>query len=48
MRARLWTSGDESAGLPSAGDILAEMTNGAEGGKPYDDGWLARAQETMW
>ena len=48
MRARLWSSGDESEGLPSAGDILAEMTDGAEGGKPYDDGWLARAKETMW
>ncbi|MCP4615645.1 MAG: pyridoxamine 5'-phosphate oxidase family protein, partial [Bradyrhizobium sp.] len=32
MRARTWTSGDESADLPSMGDILAEQTAGEEGG----------------
>ncbi|CUK05791.1 pyridoxamine 5'-phosphate oxidase, FMN-binding family [Shimia thalassica] len=48
MRAGLWTSGDESEGLPTAGEILAAMTNGEEGGQPYDEAWLARARETMW
>ncbi|WP_435141143.1 pyridoxamine 5'-phosphate oxidase family protein [Pseudopelagicola sp. nBUS_19] len=48
MRARLWTSGDESDGLPTVGQILAEVTDGTEGGKPYDEGWAARARETMW
>ncbi|SHI97480.1 hypothetical protein SAMN05444000_10483 [Shimia gijangensis] len=48
MRARLWTSGDESEGLPTAGEILAEMTDGAEGGNSYDDGWLERAKKTLW
>ncbi len=48
MRAGLWTAGDESAALPSVGAILAEQTDGAEGGKPYDDGWAARAAKTMW
>ena len=48
MRAGLWTSGDESEGLPSAGDILAEMTDGEVGGKPYDDAWGARAEKGMW
>lgn len=48
MRAALWTSGDSSAGLPSAGEILAEQTDGVEGGKPYDDAWGARAAKTMW
>ena len=48
MRAGLWTTGDESAALPSVGAILAEQTEGEEGGKPYDDGWAARAAKTMW
>lgn len=48
MRAGLWTSGDESSGLPTVGQILAEQTDGAEGGKPYDKSWAARAAKTMW
>lgn len=48
MRAGTWTSGDQSAGLPSAGDILAEMTAGEEGGARYDQEWHARAAKTMW
>ena len=30
------------------GDILAEMTQGEEGGAAYDTEWHARAQKTMW
>lgn len=48
MRARLWTSGDESAGLPSVGDILTEMTDGAIDGHAYDVEWPGRAEKTMW
>lgn len=48
MRAGTWTAGDQSEGLPSMGEILAEQTNGEEGGKPYDDAWGARAAKTMW
>lgn len=47
MRAGLW-SRDDSAGLPSAGQILAEMTEGEEGGDAYDRAWGARAAQTMW
>jgi PPOX class probable FMN-dependent enzyme len=47
IRSGLWDR-DDSAGLPSPGDILSEMTSGAEGGKPYDDAWDARAAKTMW
>ena len=47
MRAGLW-SRDDSEGLPSAGDILAEQTDGAEGGVSYDAEWGARAVKTMW
>ena len=48
MRAGTWAGQDESAGLPTMGAILAEMTSGEEGGAPYDDAWEARAVKTMW
>lgn len=48
MRAGVWAGRDESVGLPSAGDILAEMTEGAQGGQAYDDAWGDRAAKTMW
>ena len=48
MRAGLWTDGDQSEGLPTAGDILAEQTAGEVGGKAYDAEWLPRAKKTMW
>ena len=48
MRAGLWTSGDESGGLPSVGDLLVEMTEGRFDGKAYDEEWPARAAKTMW
>jgi PPOX class probable FMN-dependent enzyme len=47
MRAGLW-QGDASDGLPTVGEILAEMTDGAEGGQQYDARWGARAADTMW
>lgn len=48
LRARLWSAGDESTGVPSIGRILAEMTDGEEGGEDYDNAWDARAAKTMW
>jgi hypothetical protein len=48
MRSRLWTAGDESAGLPSVGDILQAMTKGEIDGKHYDIEWPERAKGTMW
>lgn len=49
MRSGLWTqSSDVAETLPTAGEILAEMTDGEEGGKPYDDAWGPRAAKTMW
>ncbi|MEP3920023.1 pyridoxamine 5'-phosphate oxidase family protein [Ascidiaceihabitans sp.] len=47
MRAEIWVR-DDSADLPSVGDILAEMTDGQEGGAPYDQAWGSRAAQTMW
>ncbi|WP_170397153.1 pyridoxamine 5'-phosphate oxidase family protein [Ruegeria arenilitoris] len=48
MRAEIWTSGDNSAELPSIGEILAEASQGEEGGERYDAEWGARAAKTMW
>ena len=48
LRSRLWTGADESADLPSVGDILTEMTEGAFDGAEYDLRWSDRAQGTMW
>jgi len=47
MRAGLW-SRDDATGLPTPGDILAEVSDGAEGGAAYDAEWPARAAQTMW
>ncbi|WP_299845670.1 pyridoxamine 5'-phosphate oxidase family protein [uncultured Roseovarius sp.] len=47
VRAGLWTR-DDSTDLPSVGEILAEMTDGEEGGIAYDSAWSARAAKTLW
>lgn len=47
MRAGTWTSGDQSGGLPTVGEILAEASSGEEGGAQYDSEWGARAEKTM-
>ena len=48
MRAATWSGRDESSDLPTAGEILSEMTQGEEGGANYDQEWGARAAKTMW
>lgn len=48
MRAGTWTIGDQSGLLPTFGEILAEASQGEEGGARYDSEWGARAAETMW
>ncbi len=47
MRAGLW-SRDDSAGLPSVGDILSEMTEGDFDGAAYDAEWPERAKGSMY
>lgn len=47
LRAGLWAR-DDSAGLPTPGEILEEVSNGDEGGAAYDAEWPARAARTMW
>ncbi len=48
LRARIWSGGDRSAGLPTVGDILAEMSEGQIDGAAYDREWPARAAKSMW
>ena len=47
MRAGLWAR-DDAAGLPTMGEILAEASQGEEGGATYDAEWGDRAARTMW
>ena len=48
MRSGLWKAGDESADVPSAGEILAAVTEGEVGGTAYDAEWPERARKSMW
>ena len=48
LRSGLWSGEPVPEDLPSPGDILAEMTEGEEGGAPYDQAWPKRAAETLW
>ncbi|RYI35992.1 MAG: pyridoxamine 5'-phosphate oxidase family protein [Acetobacteraceae bacterium] len=48
IRSALWTSGDQSIGLPTVGDMLREITEGRIDGKAYDADWPGRAALTMW
>ena len=48
MRSRLWSAGDQSTDLPTAGDILKTMTDGDVGGDQYDAEWPQRARTTLW
>ena len=47
LRSGLW-SGERVADLPSAGAMLAQASEGDEGGPGYDAAWPARAARTMW
>lgn len=48
IRSRLWSGADESAGLPTAGQMLAALTAGEVGGTAYDAEWPGRAAKSMW
>jgi uncharacterized protein len=48
IRSALWTSGDQSQGLPTVGDMLREITDGRIDGRAYDANWPGRAAQTMW
>jgi len=48
LRSGLWREGDCSAGLPSVGQMLSEITEGGIDGAAYDTEWPGRAAKTMW
>ena len=48
MRAGVWTSGDESDGLPTPGEMLTETSAAEVGGADYDAEWFERARKSMW
>lgn len=48
QRSALWTSGDQSAGLPTAGQMLQEATNGEIDGGVYDAERATRAHMGWW
>ena len=50
VRSKLWSSEAQvdPKTLPTPGQVLAALTNGEVGGKPYDDAWWDRAQKTLW
>ena len=48
IRSELWTSGDQSQGLPTVGDMLREISQGRIDGTAYDTDWPTRAAQTMW
>jgi PPOX class probable FMN-dependent enzyme len=47
QRAALWSGADESAGLPSPGEILAERMAGALDPAAYDADWAERSRK-LW
>ncbi|HMS95087.1 MAG TPA: pyridoxamine 5'-phosphate oxidase family protein [Tabrizicola sp.] len=48
MRSELWTAGDQSAGLPSFGQMLQEATGGEIDGAAYDAERATRAHLGWW
>jgi uncharacterized protein len=48
IRSALWTSGNQSQGVPTVGDMLREITEGRIDGQAYDASWPAIAAQTMW
>ncbi|WP_029041821.1 pyridoxamine 5'-phosphate oxidase family protein [Cucumibacter marinus] len=50
IRAGLWDPAARvnDADLPSAGDMLAEITKGRLGGEAYDREWPGRAAKSLW
>ena len=50
LRSGLWdpASRVDPATLPSAGGMLAELSDGEIGGPTYDAAWPARAATSMW
>jgi PPOX class probable FMN-dependent enzyme len=50
VRSKLWDPANhvDPTSLPTPGEILAALTEGEVGGRPYDEEWPERAAKTMW
>ncbi|MGJ8604434.1 MAG: MSMEG_1061 family FMN-dependent PPOX-type flavoprotein [Marivita sp.] len=48
MRSGLWEGAPVPEGLPTVGEILADMTDGQMGGADYDTHYEARAIPKLW
>jgi PPOX class probable FMN-dependent enzyme len=50
LRSDLWNPQKHAdrRSLPSAGEILAALSDRKEGGAEYDRAWSVRAKETLW
>lgn len=48
IRSALWTSGPQTEGLPTVGDMLRDATAGSFDGAAYDANWAERAKASMW
>lgn len=47
MRSALWTSGDESQSVPTAGEFVREQSEGFDA-EAYDEGYADYAKTRMW
>ncbi|RKT32100.1 hypothetical protein BXY70_1430 [Roseovarius halotolerans] len=47
IRSAIWGR-DDSKGLPTVGEMLAEASDGDEGGAQYDAEWTERAMKSLW
>lgn len=47
IRSEIWKRDDKHT-VPTVGQILADMTGGAEGGADYDANYEAKAQPKLW
>jgi predicted pyridoxine 5'-phosphate oxidase superfamily flavin-nucleotide-binding protein len=50
LRSDLWNPEKhvDRKSLPTAGEMLAALSNKREGGAEYDRAWNVRAKETLW
>jgi PPOX class probable FMN-dependent enzyme len=50
LRSDLWNAAKhvDPKTLPSAGEMLASLSDGRVGGEPYDSQWAERAKATLW
>lgn len=48
IRSGLWTAGDQTHGLPTAGQMLKEATEGAVDADAFDADWSDSTKVTLW